>query len=309
MADGVAVSIIICTRNRAAALRDTLVALERSARPADVPVELVVVDNASSDGTRAAVHPPARYVHASQPGVACARNAGLAAARGDVVLFLDDDTHPPARWIEPMCRPILDRRADAVAGGVALAPHLRRSWMGPLHLTWLASTEYIDRFAPQEMVSANMAVGRHVLARVPGFDAELGPGALGQGEDALFSWQLLRAGFRIAPALDVAVEHHFEASRLLRTSFRETARRRGHTLAYQRHHWEHAELPDAGRRFRRKLARLVLTRLRRWRECLASEGMPEWEMRALEDLAFLRRWNAERARPRRYERFGLVPIA
>jgi hypothetical protein len=205
-----------------------------------------------------------------------------------------------------MCRPILSGRADAVAGGVALAPHLRRSWMRPLHLTWLASTEYIDRHAPQEMVSANMAVGRHVLARVPGFDPALGPGALGQGEDALFSWQLLRAGFRIAPALDIRVEHHFEPSRLRRAAFRETARRRGRTLAYQRHHWEHIELADARRRLRRRLVRLALWRLGHVRECLAPEGMAEWEMRALEDAAFLRHWDAERARPRRYERFGLV---
>jgi len=306
MAEGVAVSIVVCTRNRASSLRQTLAALERTERSADLPVEVIVVDNASTDATREVVRTPLRYVGAPEPGVARARNAGLSAARGDVILFLDDDTRPPPRWIEPMCRPILRGDADAVAGGVRVASHLRRPWMRPLHLTWLASTEYIDRTTPQEMVSANMAFGRHVLARVPGFDAELGPGALGQGEDALFSWQLLRAGFRIAPALDVAVEHHFEPSRLLRPSFRETAHRRGHTLAYQRHHWEHVELPDANRRFRRKLVRLALLRVRRWRECLASEGMPEWEMLALENLAFLRRWTVERARPRRYDRFGLV---
>jgi GT2 family glycosyltransferase len=306
MADGVTVSIVVCTRNRVAALCETLAALGRTARPADLGVEVLVVDNGSTDGTREAVRPPARWVAEARPGVAHARNAGLAAARGDVILFLDDDTRPPDVWIEPMCRPILTGRADAVAGGVTLAAHLRRPWMRPLHLTWLASTEYIDRDAPQEMVSANMALGRHVLARVPGFDPALGPGGLGQGEDALFSWQLREAGFRIAGALDVRVEHHFEPARLRRTSFAETARRRGRTLAYQRHHWEHLELADAARRLRRKRLRLALDRVRRWRDLLAGEGMAEWEMRALENLEFLRRWDAERARPRRYERHGLA---
>jgi glycosyltransferase involved in cell wall biosynthesis len=309
MADGIAVSIIICTRNRAAALRETLAALGRTARPPDLAAELLVVDNASTDGTRELVRPPALYLHEPQPGVARARNTGLAAARGDVLLFLDDDTRPPAEWLEPMCRPILAGRADAVAGGVALAPHLRRPWMRPLHLTWLAATDYIDPAAPQEMVSANMALGRRVLARVPGFDPALGPGALGQGEDALFSWQLLRAGFRIAGALETRVEHHFEPARLSRASFRETARRRGRTLAYQRHHWEHLELPDARRRVWRRRARLALLRVRAFRECLPREGMPEWEMRAIEDIAFLRHWEVERVHPRRYERYGLAPLS
>ena len=296
-----AVSIVVCTRNRAASLRDTLAAVARTERPSDVAVEVVVVDNGSTDGTRDVVSAPVRYVLEPHAGVGRARNAAVAAARAEVVLFLDDDTRPPSQWIEPMCRPILRGTADAVAGGVRLAEHLHRPWMQPLHRMWLASTEYIDPRAPQEAVSANMAFGKHVLARVPGFDPELV-----QGEDALFSWQLLRAGYRIASALDVAVEHHVPPSRLQRRGFREMARRRGRFLAYHRHHWEHAELPDARRRWRRRLVRLALGRLRYGAECLQREGMPLWEMQAIEALAYLRQWDVERRRPRNYERFGLV---
>src|SRR5262245_13280281 len=177
-----------------------------------------------------------------------------------------------------MCEPILAGAADAVAGGVRLAPHLVRPWMQLPHRTWLASTEFLDAPAPQEMVGANMAFGRHVLASVPGFDPELGPGALGQGADSLFSWQLVRAGFRIRPALDVAVEHHFDPARLTRTSFLATAARRGRTYAYQRWHWMHEPIPHHTRRLGVRLLRLWRNRIARRAECRLQEGIPVWEM-------------------------------
>lgn len=293
-------------------LRETLEALGRVAVPPDLRAELIVVDNASTDATREIVtswHSTAltpRYVRENHPGLGNARNAALAVAAGRVILFLDDDVRPPAGWLEAMCRPILSGTADAVAGGVRIAEHLRRAWMEALHRTWLASTEFIDRRAPQEMVGANMALGRHVLARVPAFDPELGPGALGQGDDALFSWQLLRAGFRIEPALDVVVEHHFDADRLLGRSFRDAAERRGATLAYQQYHWAHAEVPHPRQRGRRAGLQLALGRLRRWRPGAPREGLAAWEMLARERLAFLRHWEIERRRPRNYHPFGLV---
>jgi hypothetical protein len=154
------------------------------------------------------------------------------------------------------------------------------------------------------MVSANMAIGRHVLDRVAAFDVELGPGALGFGEDALFSLQLLRAGFRIVSAFDATVEHHVDPSRLTRAGFREAAEHRGRTLAYRRHHWEHLDLPDAARRLRRRRVRLALARLAH--PVAPPEGMPSWEMSLREDVAFLRQYRLERRRPRNYDREGLV---
>jgi hypothetical protein len=216
---------------------------------------------------------------------------------------MDDDVRPPPGWLDGMSRPILGGTADAVAGGVRLAPHLERPWMERLHRTWLAETVFLDPRQPQEMVGANMAFGRHVLDRVPLFDPELGPGALGQGEEALFSWQLARAGFRLVGALELAVEHHLDPRRLLRESFAAAAVRRGRVLAYQRHHWEHLTVSHLWRKRARAAATLALRRAKEPRP--AVEGMPAWEMLAVEHLAFLRQWRIERRRPRHYERFGL----
>jgi GT2 family glycosyltransferase len=314
MTDAPVVSIAICTRNRAAALAATLASLARTAIPSMFAVELLVVDNGSTDDTAqvvAAFPPPprvlVRVLHVAERGVARARNAALRAAAGRVIVYLDDDVRPPARWLDGLCVPILDGTADAVAGGVCLAPHLERPWMTPRHRVWLASTEALDPRAPEEMVSANMAIGRHVLDRVAAFDVELGPGALGYGEDALFSQQLVRAGFTIGSAFDAPVEHHVDPARLTRAAFCEAAVQRGRTLAYRRHHWEHLDLPDAAPRLRRRLVRLALARVAH--PVAAPEGMPSWEMSLREDVAFLRQYRLERRRPRNYEDHGLVKRA
>lgn len=309
----VVVSIAVCTRNRAGSLAAMLGQLARTPIPASLPAEVLLVDNGSTDATPGVIagfappHLRVRRLHVPDPGVARARNAALRAAAGRIVVYLDDDVRPCAPWLEPLCAPILAGTADAVAGGIRLAPDLERPWMTRRHRVWLASTEWLDPAAPEEMLSANMAVGRHVLARVSGFDVELGPGALGYGEDALFSQQLLRAGFRIASAFDAAVEHHVDPARLSRAAFREAAELRGRTLAYRRHHWEHLDLPDASRRLRRRRLRFVLHRLAH--PAAAREGMPEDEMFLREDIAFLRQYRHERTRPRNYDARGLVKRA
>ena len=308
-----AVSIIICTCNRSLDLERTLAALMTVEVPADLPTELIVVDNASTDDTARVLrearlpHLPLRALHEPRPGQSLARNTALAAARGDVILFTDDDVRPPRDWVGAMCAPILAGRAAAVAGGVRLAPHLLRPWMEPEHRGCLANTERLDPVHPAEMVGANMAFSRDVLARVPGFDPALGPGALGYGDDTLFGRQILQAGMRLVGALDVAVEHHFDPSRLRRASFLGAMKKAGRSQAYVKHHWEHDPLPDAHYQLAKHTALLAWSRLRRRAECRPSEGCPVWEMQRLRSIALYTHFLRERTRPRRYATRGLRP--
>lgn len=308
-------SVIICTRDRAGSLRETLRALSAVRVDLPGPVELLIVDNGSRDDTAAVAREvpvpgwEQRLLHEPTPGQARARNTALAAARGRILLFLDDDVRPTPDWLAGMCRPIFDGRAEAVAGGVRIPAALDRPWMTRLHRAWLAATDFLDPVAPEEMVGANMAFARAVLARVPGFDPELGPGGFyGQADDSLFAWQLRRAGFRIAPAFDAVVEHHFDPGRLARASFRRAAAHRGRTLAYVAHHWRHERLSFPRLRAARTALRLVRRYLARSDLRPVPEGMPEWEMTLRERIAFLLRWPRERRRPRNYERFGLQRI-
>ncbi len=308
-------SIIICTHNRADSLRETLRAMARCTIPADHPTELLVIDKGSTDHARQVVEEAAvpqmtvRYLFEPTAGKCHALNQGLREARGEVILFTDDDVRPPVDWVTEMGNPILRDEADAVAGGVRIAPKLERSWFNQgFFITRLASTDQLDARNPGKLVGANMAFARRVLEKVGCFDVALGPGALGFEDDAPFAHQLLQAGYWLQPKLNVMVEHHFDVSRLNRTSMLFIAQRAGRSLAYVWHHWEHRRLRWPLLRWLKALLRLAwwrLTHLRTWwvkREI----NWAEWDHARW--VAFYPEfWKASR-RPRHYERFGLRRI-
>lgn len=304
------VSILICTRDREEHLRQTLDSLSRVQVPDDILCELIVVDNGSSDGTAQLLSSyqmpqmPLRSACEARPGQVRARNTALSLARGEIIVFTDDDVRFPPDWIDGMCRPILRGEADAVAGGIRFAPHLERAWMQMLHRRWLASTGDISG-EPQELIGANMAFSRRVLDKVPAFDPALGPGALGFYDDTLFSYQLLQAGFRLKAKYDSEVEHHFQESRLLRSSFEDAAAKRGRSAAYLEYHWEHRDVSFLPLRFVKSRLVLLHWRARKWRERGSREGLPVEEMNALWSVFFYRQFALERKRPRLYEKRGL----
>ena len=100
-------TVIIPTYQHASFLPD---ALDSVLRQTYTPVEVIVVDDGSTDGTRDVVragYATVVYVHQQNQGLSAARNAGMARARGDVITFLDsDDLLAPAA---------LERRVEALA--------------------------------------------------------------------------------------------------------------------------------------------------------------------------------------------------
>ena len=302
------ISIIICTRDRALSLARTLAAIGEVALPPGVTCEILIVDNASKDetetvarGTQLRNAAPVRYLREPRGGHSCARNAGLAAATGDLIVFTDDDVIPAVDWLDKLCAPILSGTADAVAGGVRLAPHLERPWMSAFHRAWLAGTDGLDRREPSRMVGANMAFARSVLEKVPAFDPELGPGAIGFGDDTLFSLQLRQAGYRIAAAFDAEVVHHFEERRLTVPHWLESARRMGRTDAWLAYHWENSDWARPWQMLlKAALRRGVLAA--RW----SSIPAPERLLQATRHLHACRQYLREFRRPRNYEPRGLV---
>ena len=204
----------------------------------DVPphwdVELILVDNASTDATleiMRAFYRPQMELHVvreERRGLSHARNQGVANAQGAVLLFTDDDVRFPDRWAEQMCTPIFRGEADAVAGGVELAESVQKDWMTPHHRSLLASTVRIDPNDPDRLVGANMAIASQVFEAIPQFDTSLvGAGQLGAGEETLFSWQMQVAGFRIRTAFDVAVTHHIDTTRLSYEAWHQLAKKQG----------------------------------------------------------------------------------
>ncbi len=308
------VSIIICTCNRAEDLRKTLEAIGRLTIPGGYQCDLTVVDNASTDGTAVLVksftleNMPLSYLLEPRRGKGYAYNAGIAATSGDILLFTDDDVRPPDDWLQGMCGPIASGQADAVAGGVKLAPHLHRPWMTEKHISWLASTECLPPDAVIPLIGANMAFSRRVLERVPQFDVEVGPGAKGHADDTLYSYQLEKAGCRIAMALGTVAEHHLQESRLTRPAYAAQAKKRGEFNAYVSRHWFHDDPPRPYLHLAAVWLFLWKYRLGHLTERLRAPAVPGQE------LYWLEKWHTaicllqERKLPRNYEKFGLVKL-
>jgi ADP-heptose:LPS heptosyltransferase/glycosyltransferase involved in cell wall biosynthesis len=250
---------------------------------------------------------PVRCVHESRKGKGYAYNTGMAEAKGDIFLFTDDDVRPPKNWIEGMCRPILRGDTQGVAGGFRTAPHLRREWMELRHHIWLATTENMQDGETASMTGGNMSFHRKVLDKVPAFDPELGPGALGLSEESLFARQMVGAGFRIITALDIVAEHHFNEDRFQRTYFLKAVEVSARSWAYVSYHWLHERPAFPMLDFFKRSMKLKIFRAIRYRETRV-QVLPLWEERALYDYCFISQYLMESTRPRNYERFGLLKL-
>lgn len=307
------VSIIISTRNRAKSLEETLRAFACVLLPEDWECELIVVDNASSDSTAAVVRDAnvpnlcIRYVYESRRGKSFAQNAGIAASIGDIILITDDDVYPAPDWIERMASPLRRRECDALVGRIELHESLLRPWMEPLHKASLAAAKTMYRGQP-ELIGCNMGFHRSVLKVVPTFDPELGPGALGFGEETLFSWQLHEAGLRLRSIPEAVVTHAPEPERLLRSYWLTSARRRGQSLAYLQHHWEHRKSGHPLFRLCYVALKLHLRRLLQPPVGLNEEGCSLWEMSYISDIAQCAALLKERKRTANYKKMGLVKM-
>lgn len=121
-------SIITCFFNSAHRLENYFAAL-RALDVAGRRVEFILVDNASRDATPAGLQAglaglgaPARILAESRPGLMYARCTGLAAARGEFVLFLDDDNEPAPDYLAELDRLIAAHPSAAMFTGNTVLP-------------------------------------------------------------------------------------------------------------------------------------------------------------------------------------------
>lgn len=235
------VTVLICTCNNARRLHRTLQTLKRRDTSGSSLLEVLVVDNASSDATRETIErhqkswPKLRYVYEAQPGKGHAYNRGIAAASGDFVLFTDDDVRVPERWVDRMRSAAVESRCDAIAGGLGFDRRYERV-MERLGLEtlrqWFAFAERPEVKEIGVIVGANMLIRRQALIEAGPFKTCLGPGAIGFGDETEFFTRLRRLGYRLGCAYDICVEHRFSLSRLRWPSLQNIADKRGATGGY-----------------------------------------------------------------------------
>lgn len=233
-ARGPEVSVVVCTRNRAAYLARALESLKGQSLPAEI-FEILVVDNASSDDTRAQVERAARaqsnlvYLHEPALGLSQARNTGWRSAGTPLVAFLDDDAVAHPDWIEKMLRAFrkAEPAADCVGGRIEPiweAP--RPAWLtdeltAPLTvLLWDRPPGPLE--AGRWVAGANMAFTRHILEELGGFSTGLGRKGnnLLSNEEVLMQEAIRRRGGTVWYDPAVVVGHHVPAARMTRAFMR-----------------------------------------------------------------------------------------
>ena len=225
------ISVIIATRDRASLLAQTLEALITQ-EPVGQPFEIVVVDNASVDDTPAAIESAARraavpVVHLSETksGKSHALNTALLRARGDILIFTDDDVIPSPTWLASYAAAFRETDADFVVGRILPRWEVPPpSWMseafyGPLGIPdGGPQRKVLAQGVNEEImpIGANMGVRRHVVERVGGWNPNLGKlqGTLRTGEDHEFALKMLSAGFRGVYEPNAYIWHWVPASRL-----------------------------------------------------------------------------------------------
>jgi glycosyltransferase involved in cell wall biosynthesis len=203
------VSVVICTYNRANMLRGAVESV-LAQEPAALPYEVIVVDNNSTDGTRALVTgmmdeiPRLRYVFERAQGLSHTRNAGIACARGAIVSFTDDDVRVRRDWVWQIMRVFRERPEADFVGGRILPdwPVAPPPWLTPDNWAPLALVDYgssplrVSSDNPICLVGANVSFRRDVFDRVGLFSPSLQRvrDGVGSCEDHELLLRLFRAG-------------------------------------------------------------------------------------------------------------------
>ncbi len=309
------VSVIICTYDPGAFLREQLAALNAQILPSELYMEVIIADNHPSGLNKSIVEEfefkrlHCAYLHEKRVGKCFAANAGILASKGEVLIFTDDDVLPPPRWVTAMAEPILSGLADVVAGGVKIPEQLRSRLIGTAEKGIVLDNVQSYSF-DEGLIGANMAISRRCLEIVRGFDPELGPGRLGCGEDSLFGMQLREAGYRFRWAsTEGTVCHHFATERLKKSALIQYAINLGKVRAYLNHHWHHKDTRFPRVRLLISVLGLIYVRLRWANETNKVEGIFDKEMHQYINMGYFRHYIYERRRIRNYETHGLEKIA
>jgi glycosyltransferase involved in cell wall biosynthesis len=251
------IAVIIPTFNRA----DMLAAAIESVLDQDaegLAYELVIVDNNSSDETRAVVDgfvgsgQNIRYLFEPKQGASNARNLGIVKTSADIIAFLDDDVRARPDWLSLIKQAFDKNPGISFVGGKVLPAWNEEppGWLTPQHWPPLALIDYgDDEFVVNPdrqvcLVTANLAVRRTAFDRAGLFSPEFM-----RCEDHELEARFLRAGIEglYVPAL--VVEADVQRERLSKKHHRGWYAEHGRTLALMRaYHGPHDAASDGRHR-------------------------------------------------------------
>lgn len=223
----ISISAIICTHNREQYLEAAIDSLLAQ----DFPnYEVIVVDNASRDRTRAIVeaklpHPRLHYIYEPVLGLSVARNTGFKAAKGEILAYLDDDAVATPQWLSVLWAAYQENDKLAIAGGkvTLLWPEgiTPPQWLSPGLSGNLGAydlgNEVVKIVQPGLTPRGlNYSIRREFLENIGGFDVNLG--RIGKNllsnEELHMTELALKQGWEVAYLPNALVAHNVAIERL-----------------------------------------------------------------------------------------------
>lgn len=229
MSRDVIISVVICTYNRGEIFKDTLRSLQEMEVPDPTDVELLLVDNKSTDATEktakdfiAEAKFRGRYIYESHQGLTYARNAGIDAAKGEIVAFVDDDVFFDRNWLSAMLKGFREQPTAAAVGGksIPIFDGGRPAWLEDEFLSLYGDTRFgeVARWLkyPEYPFGLNMAFRKAVFAEVGQFNRKLGrkKTSLLSNEELEMFGRVARAGLKVYYSPDALLHHRIPKSRI-----------------------------------------------------------------------------------------------
>lgn len=235
-------TVALCTHNHADRLERTLADL-RHLNHTQRPWELVIIDNGCTDGTREllacqdwqSLKAPVRVIWEDRLGLSNARNRALREAKGEYLVFMDDDETPDPGWLTAYEQAMLEHWPDALGGRieVMIEGGARPEWLQDELLGFLGK---LDNGGPcwltddeRGIFGGNFAFRRNVFERIGDFDARLGRmGTINTGgEDTEIYRRLVAHGCRVRWVPEAVIHHRIQAPKLRRGYFLDLHFRQG----------------------------------------------------------------------------------
>jgi glucosyl-dolichyl phosphate glucuronosyltransferase len=240
------ISIIVATFNRRQSLSRLLQSLDSLDRTDSVTLEVLIVDNGSTDGTgtllrekqQQSLKYSLKILREEKRGKSAALNRGLRNCRGQIICLADDDVVFDSRWIGGLLESYKAAEFVALQGRVLPGvdgdsnradPERIREYNIPI-------VDYGNEIKKiNGLTGTNMSFKREVFEKVGLFDTRLGPGAAGFSEDTEYSIRIRKAGFKIGYTPHAVVYHELNPSRYGRKYNRLAEYRKGLSRSVYRH--------------------------------------------------------------------------
>jgi GT2 family glycosyltransferase len=201
------ISIVVISKDEEA-LDDTLSRVSAQSDAYEQPTEIVVVD--ASDGRldhiRKHHESRIRWIQFQRPAdvrvsIPHQRNAGVAAALGEIIVFTDAGCQPEEGWLERLVAPLFE--GELLSFGLVLGTPGSTNLYDRYNFDRAHQSTYVKEFS-----SGNLAFRREAFDAVGGFDE-----GFTYGSDVDFSWRVLDVGYRCRSAPDAIIRHDWGTRR------------------------------------------------------------------------------------------------